>query len=311
MLLSCRTLCTDLMLAVLYYYSIQHFSIQSTLAPPLQVLDSASGLLFGGFRNDTTKYSTYPDCPYNSTQFNDVTFVYFTLFYRIENIAVWKVPLFEWMPTDFGIFYHAYLVLETIDTYGNFHYWSFEKNSKFLILQQTPWVTKRNVVNGLNGKPRLKGNYWKPTLLIEEEFIIAASTLFNFYNSAEIKRHNNKYNLMFLNCKHFTQEMFNLLTHKEKWDCSIETILLNAYNSLMTTQNIFSTVLWLLSSVLMRVSIGIRLSISVWICLGLVVILQWHDKKELLSSNENSWKGKYVTLKKWKPKLKKWIYIEP
>ena len=61
----------------------------------------------------------------------------------------------------------------------------------------------------------------------------------------------------------------------------------------------------------MRVSIGIRLSVSVWICLGLVVILQWRGKKELLSSNENSWKGKYVTLKKWKPKLKKWIYIEP
>ena len=311
MYVSRRLVGIDVVLFLLHYFSLRCPSLPPSQVP-LQVLDTSSGLLFSGYLNETTLYLTYPDCPYNATQFNSVTFVYFTLFYRIENIAVWKVPLFEWLPTDFGIFYHAYLVLETIDTYGEFHYWSFEKNSNFLILQQTPWATHRNVVDYIHGKPRLRGKYWKPTLLLEEEFIIAASTLFNFYKSAEMQRHYHQYDLMFLNCKHFAQEMFNLLTHKEKWDCSIETVLLQFYDHVISTENIFSSVLWASSSLLMWSCVRLRFRTAVFISLLLVVVLQCGcGRKEEVDSSVTGWKRKYVTVQKWKPKLKKYIDIEP
>jgi hypothetical protein len=72
------------------------------------------------------------------------------MFYRIESVTVWKVPLFEWLPTDFGVLYHAYLVIRTNNTLnGELQYWSLEKNPNFMILQQTRQWTKRNVVNNL------------------------------------------------------------------------------------------------------------------------------------------------------------------
>ena len=292
-----------------------------TEQPPFieQASGISSGALFSGFRRDTTLYSTYPDCIFNSTQLNDVTFVYSLMLYRIESIAVWKVPLFEWLPTDFGIFFHAYLIIETRDTDSEFHYWSFEKNSKLLLLQQTPWGTKRNVVNGLNGKPRLRGNYWKPTLLIEEEYIIIAShLLFNFYKSAEIQRHNHKYDLMFLNCQHFAQEMFNMLTYKEKWDCSYKALLGRTYNrivtmvtSMVTKDTVFLMVLWALSSVLMNVCVGFRLKVAVWITFLVVVVLHWGCVTSEKVVEKPAVHRPSVYLKKWKPKLKEWVYIEP
>jgi hypothetical protein len=190
----------------------------------LQALDRSSGLLFSKYLKETTIYYTYPDCPYNSTQFDITNFSHYLIYHQIESVAIWKVPLFEWLPIDFGMFYHAYLVIETNNTLnGELQYWSFEKNTKFLILQQTPQWTKRNVVNNLFGKPRLKGTYWKPTLLSEGFFNDAsyppAPSLSKFYFSAEMRLHNHKYDLMFLNCQHFTMEMFNLFkTTKKKWD---------------------------------------------------------------------------------------------
>ena len=312
-----RVLSIDLLLILLHLTTLYPTEREQ---PSLieQAAGTSSGAMFSGFRRDTTLYGTYPDCTFNSTQLNAVTFLYYLMLYRIESIAVWKVPLFEWLPTDFGIFFHAYLVIETRDTDSEFHYWSFEKNSKLLLLQQTPWGTKRNVVNGLNGKPRLRGNYWKPTLLIEEEYIIASHLLFNFYKSAEIQRHNHKYDLMFLNCQHFAQEMFNMLTHKEKWDCSYKALFTRTYNRIVTMvtymvtkDTVFLMVLWAVCSVLMNVCVGIRLKVAVLISFVVVAVIHCGCETSENVVEKPAVDRSFVFVKKWKPKLKKYVYIYP
>ena len=71
---------------------------------------------------------------------------------RITKIELWKVPLafVQWLPSDFGLFFHAYLVFKTnegneiLSKASGELYWSFEKNAERIHLQLSH--EKRNVV---------------------------------------------------------------------------------------------------------------------------------------------------------------------
>ena len=93
----------------------------------------------------------------------------------ITRIELWKVPLCELLPSDFGLFYHAYLILETkrllegetIPKDGPL-YWALEKNRKQINLQLSHG--RSNVVEMFCLKRRLSGNYWEPQKLDEYTF---------------------------------------------------------------------------------------------------------------------------------------------
>ena len=89
----------------------------------------------------------------------------------ITKIEIWKVPLLEWIPFDFGLLYHAYLVLQTKTCVKGTDVglrWSFEKNTKRIFLQYST-TNSTDVITKFQTENRLSQSFWKPQKLDEYE----------------------------------------------------------------------------------------------------------------------------------------------
>lgn len=125
----------------------------------------------------------------------------------INRMELWKVPLFEWLPCDFGFLYHAYLVFQTEDQ-GETSYWSIEKTSDQKIhIQESAYPN--DVIQFVAGKRRLQNRFWRPRQ------IAYFANDFKIKNMIEIKRMFYEVpqylRLRCLDTKYFAKDAFNLL----------------------------------------------------------------------------------------------------
>ena len=154
----------------------------------------------------------------------------------VTRIELWKVPLFEWLPSDFGLFYHAYLVLKTKRLLQREEtlYWSLEKNRERVHLQLSYGIG--DVIGNFALSSRLFGNYWKPQKIDEytPDSIMTVEEIFSVY----LKSENSKfYDVLLSNCKHFAQDIFNAMCKDFKRDsfeaCSFKSYIFNNVKELL------------------------------------------------------------------------------
>ena len=134
-----------------------------------------------------------------------LTWTDFEFRHKINRMELWKVPLFEWLPSDFGFLYHAYLVFQTEDQ-GRTSYWSFEKTSDQKVHIQES-ADKNDVIEFVAGKRRLQNCFWRPQQMVYVEN--------HCKNMIKIKHmfHETfrKFRCRCLDTKYFAKDAFDLL----------------------------------------------------------------------------------------------------
>lgn len=168
---------------------------------------SSSGNYFKNFKFDGRNCAAYGYGLFESPNIAPEDLIKKSVITKIE---IWKVPLLEWIPFDFGLLYHAYLVLHTKTRIGGTEEtlrWSFEKNTKCIYLQySTAYAT--DVITKFEKKNRLTRSFWTPHKLDECELKqgMPMNDIFTVY----LKTGNSDfYDLIRRNCKHFAQEIFD------------------------------------------------------------------------------------------------------
>ena len=138
----------------------------------------------------------------------------------ITKIEIWKVPLVEWFPFDFGLFYHAFLVFETktgVTTDANLR-WSFEKDAEKISLQYSS-IHGNDVIEKFGRNKRLPRGLWKPQKLVEYKLKqeMPMENIFSVYLDTENSKY---YNFITKNCQDFAQDIFNdMISKKYKSFC--------------------------------------------------------------------------------------------
>jgi hypothetical protein len=168
-----------------------------------------------------TQYSGDPPSQRKDYTQTELSLETFNFRYSIKRIELWKVPIFEWLPTDLGFLYHTYVVFQT-EEQDRAMYWSFEKTwDQKLEFQKSG--DKRDVIDRVSGKPRLLRRYWSPQRITHVEDISTNMIQMKhmFYETPKYSR------VSFLDSKYFAQDAFNLMCpHNESY---FETGRVKAY----------------------------------------------------------------------------------
>ena len=195
---------------------------------------SSSGKYFKNFKFDGENCAAYGYGSFESSNIAPEDLINKSVITKIE---IWKVPLLEWIPFDFGLLYHAYLVLQTRTRIGGTEQmlrWSFEKNTKRIYLQySTANVT--DVITKFEKENRLTRSFWSPHKL--DEYELEQDMQMNDIFTVCVKTGNSLfYDMIFSNCKDFAQDIFNDINKKLRRDfeaCGFKSYMMkNVSNAL-------------------------------------------------------------------------------
>lgn len=119
----------------------------------------------------------------------------------ITNIYVFKTPLNEKQFSN-SVFFHSFVTFKTLKNV----WWSFEKNTSFIEIQQG--LSLDTIRDRLGSNIRCKTNYWNPTLVDEDTCrtqSVSDVIKFIFQNSEHMIEYRGASN----NCQVFCEMIFN------------------------------------------------------------------------------------------------------
>jgi hypothetical protein len=126
---------------------------------------------------------------------------------KITHAAIYKVPLLEDLPSDYGFLYHAFVVFRTSPESRRGSWWSIEKTIRSLVVQRSH--VKEDILDFRDGEKRWETLKGLPRVLIEDSTSMSLQDFFVFlHNSGEL---NNDYHGINANCQDFAKKIFNEL----------------------------------------------------------------------------------------------------
>ena len=124
----------------------------------------------------------------------------------ITQAAIYKIPLIESLPSDYGFLYHAFVVFYTPASPAA-PWWSIEKTIRSLIIQRS--LKKDEVLDFRDGEKRWESLRGLPRVVVEDKSRMLLSELLQFlHDSGEI---NHDYHGINANCQDFAKMIFNKL----------------------------------------------------------------------------------------------------
>ena len=126
----------------------------------------------------------------------------------ITQTAIYKIPLTESLPSDYGFLYHAFVVFNTPESPAA-PWWSIEKTIRSLIIQRSS--NKDEVLDFRDGEKRWDSLRGLPRVVVEDKSRMLLSELLQFlHDSGEI---NHDYHGINANCQDFAKMIFNKLAN--------------------------------------------------------------------------------------------------
>lgn len=124
----------------------------------------------------------------------------------ITQTAIYKIPLIENLPSDFGFLFHAFVVFHTPDS-PSAPWWSIEKTIRSLIIQRG--VDKAEVLDFRDGEKRWESLRGLPRVVVEDRSRVLLSELLKFLHDSDEVNHG--YHGIYENCQDFAKRIFNRL----------------------------------------------------------------------------------------------------